>query len=40
MHSKELGFNLDRKMDVMVNCNIIIVASVEPDQPWSKKRLD
>ena len=25
---------------VMKNCSIVIVASVEPDQPWSQARLD
>ena len=40
-HAVELGLDLDTQMDqIMENCSITIVASVEPDQPWSRTRLD
>ena len=40
-HAVELGMDLDNQMDqIMENCRITIVASVEPDQPWSRSRLD
>ena len=40
-HAEELGLNVNTDMDrIMENCSIVIVASVEPNQPWSKTRLD
>ena len=40
-HAAELGLDVNTDLDtVMTNCSIVIVASVEPDQPWSQKRLD
>ena len=40
-HAKDLGLNPQTQIDeIMEYCSIIIVASVEPDQPWSKDRLD
>ena len=40
-HAVELGLDLNTGMDnIMKNCSIVIVASVEPNQPWSKTRLD
>ena len=36
-----MGLNLNTQMDeIMEHCTITIIASVEPDQPWSKDRLD
>ena len=36
-----MGLNLDTQMDqIMQYCNITIIASVDPDQLWSKSRLD
>ena len=40
-HAAELGLDVNTDLDtVMTNCSIVIVASVEPDQPWSQTRLD
>ena len=40
-HAAELGLDVNTDMDtIMENCSIVIVASVEPNQPWSKTRLD
>ena len=40
-HAEELGINLDTNMeDIMQYFNITIIASVEPDMPWSRDRLD
>ena len=40
-HAGELGFDVKTDMDqIMEYCAIVIVASVEPDQPWSHNRLD
>ena len=40
-HAVDLGLSLNTQMDqIMQYCNITIIASVEPDQPWSKSRLD
>ena len=40
-HAVELGLDLNTGMDtIMENCSIVILASVEPNQPWSKTRLD
>ena len=40
-HAEELGINLDTKMeDIMQHFNLTIIASVEPDMPWSRDRLD
>jgi hypothetical protein len=41
IHAAHMGLNLDTQIDqIMQYCNITIIASVEPDQPWSKSRLD
>ena len=41
IHAAQMGLNLDTQMDqIMQYCKITIIASVEPDQPWSKSRLD
>ena len=41
IHAAHMGLDLDTQMDqIMQSCNITIIASVEPDQPWSKSRLD
>ena len=40
-HAVDLGLSLNTQMDqIMQHCNITIIANVEPDQPWSKSRLD
>ena len=40
-HALELGVNPNTGIEqIMENCSIVIIASVEPDQPWSKSRLD
>ena len=40
-HALELGLDLNKDMDtIMENCSLTIVASVQPDQPWSRSRLD
>ena len=40
-HALMLGLDLNTDMDtIMQNCSLTIVASVEPDQPWSRSRLD
>ena len=40
-HAEELGINLDTNMeDIMQYFNLTIIASVEPDMPWSRDRLD
>ena len=37
----ELGLSLNTQMEeIMKHCNITIIASLEPDQPWSISRLD
>ena len=41
LHAAQMGLNLDTQMDqIMEHCDITIIASVEPDQPWSQMRLD
>ena len=41
LHAAELGLDVKTDIDtIMQNCSIVIVASVEPGQPWSQKRLD
>ena len=40
-HALEMGLDVNKDIDIiMQSCSIAIVASVEPDQPWSRKRLD
>ena len=40
-HALELGVNPNTGIEqIMENCSIVIIASVEPDQPWSKSRLN
>jgi hypothetical protein len=40
-HAEELGISLDTDMeDIMQYFNLTIIASVEPDMPWSRDRLD
>ena len=40
-HAEELSINLDTHMEeIMKYFNITIIASVEPDMPWSRGRLD
>ena len=36
-HAVELGLDVKNDMDkIMENCNIVIVPTVEPGQPWCK----
>ena len=40
-HAAELGLDVKTEIDtIMEYCSIVIVASVEPDQPWSQARLN
>ena len=40
-HAVDMGLDLGRQMDdIMQFCSITIIASVEPNQPWSRNRLD
>ena len=40
-HALEMGLDVNKDIDIiMQSCSIAIVASVEPDQPWSHNRLD
>ena len=40
-HAQDLGINMDTHMeDIMKHFNLTIIASVEPDMPWSGARLD
>ena len=40
-HAAQMGLNLNAQMDqIMKHCDITIIASVEPDKPWSQMRLD
>ena len=41
MHAAQMGLNLNTQMEeIMQHCSITVIASVEPDQPWSRSRLD
>ena len=41
MQATQMALNLDTQMDeIMEHCDITIIASVQPDQPWSQTRLD
>jgi hypothetical protein len=40
-HAEDLGINLNTDMeDIMKHFNLTVIASVEPDIPWSGARLD
>ena len=40
-YAEELDINLDTNMeDIMQHFNLTIIASLEPDMPWSRDRLD
>jgi hypothetical protein len=39
-HAEELGINLDTNIeDIMQYFNLTIIASVEPDMPWSREKI-
>ena len=41
LQAVQMGISLDTQLDlIMEHCKITIIASVEPNQPWSKTRLD